>query len=138
MRGSHRWAFYTSRQTGPEYIEWWFDADQLVFDAQTKDQQRVIAWLCFHPSYNNKDMVQASQLSLKATDEMFATEKLPKGYREFAGHTFDSLFSKSLERFAFYNDSANLAKIRHTSTRSRPPSTRSRQHPRSCRHSPRQ
>ena len=37
VRGSHRWAFYTSRQTGPEHIEWWFDADQLLFDAQTKD-----------------------------------------------------------------------------------------------------
>ena len=49
---------------------------------------------------------------MKATDELFAAEKLPKGCGGFSGHSFDSLFSKSLERFAFYNDSANLAKIK--------------------------
>ena len=49
---------------------------------------------------------------MKATDELFAAEKLPKGCKDCYGHSFDSLFSKSLERFAFYNDSANLAKIK--------------------------
>jgi len=111
-RDSHRWTLYTSRQTGPEFVEWWFDADQLIYDAKTKDQQRVTAWLFFHPSYYNKDKVQAWLLIMKATDELFAAEKLPKGCVQFSGHTFDSLFSKSLERFAFYYNSANLAKIK--------------------------
>jgi len=57
--GSHRWAFYSSRQTGPEFIEWVFDANQLIHDIQTKDQQRVFVWLFFHPSYHNKDKIQA-------------------------------------------------------------------------------
>ena len=60
----------------------------------------------------HKDKVQAWLLSMKATDELFAAKKLPKGCKDFYGHSFDSLFSKSLERFAFYNDSANLAKIK--------------------------
>jgi len=49
---------------------------------------------------------------MKATDELFASEKLPKGCNIFSGYSFDSLFEKSLEHFAFYNDSANLVKIK--------------------------
>jgi len=98
--------------TGPELVQWKFDAEQFVYEAQTNDEQRVLAWLFFHPSFRNKDKAQAWLLGMKATDDMFAAEKLPKGCGPFSGHSFDSLFEKSLERFAYYSDSENVTTIK--------------------------
>eukprot|EP00520_Triparma_pacifica_P001364 CAMPEP_0118655510 /NCGR_PEP_ID=MMETSP0785-20121206/12966_1 /TAXON_ID=91992 /ORGANISM="Bolidomonas pacifica, Strain CCMP 1866" /LENGTH=518 /DNA_ID=CAMNT_0006548251 /DNA_START=323 /DNA_END=1875 /DNA_ORIENTATION=- len=63
---SHRWTFYESRQTGSEFYKWYFEASQLVDDADSKDQQRVFAWLYSHPSYLDKDAVKDWLLKLKS------------------------------------------------------------------------
>jgi hypothetical protein len=114
IRSCHRWTFYKSRQTGPDHFQWLFDGDQLISVADAQDEQRVHTWLSIHPSYMNKVKVKAWLLGLKLNDELFKDKekKLPKGCGSKAGHSFSSLFRKSLERYAFFGDEEGLAEIK--------------------------
>ena len=80
---SHRWTFYESRQTGPEYYKCFFEASQLFGGSNTKDQQRVYAWVSWHPNYLDKDAVKDWLLKLKSDGEILGRgdKKLPKGCR---------------------------------------------------------
>jgi hypothetical protein len=106
VQQSHRWTFYASRMTGPELFQWYFDATQLINDAETKEQQRVWVWLFAHPSYLDQDKVKEWLLGLKSDGEILGgvDKKLPKGCGPFTGHSLDTFFTKSLERYAYYND----------------------------------
>ena len=79
---TRRWTFYGSRQTGPEWFKWLFEADTLVGEADTKDQQRVWAWLFAHPRYLDRDKVKEWLLGLKSDGDILGRgdKKLPKGY----------------------------------------------------------
>ena len=106
IQQSHRWTFYASRMTGPEMSKWYFDATQLIHDAETKGQQRVSRLLRAHPSYLDQDKVKEWLLGLKSDGEILSgvDKKLPKGCGGFTGHSLDSFFTKSLERYAYSND----------------------------------
>jgi hypothetical protein len=106
VQQSHRWTFYASRMTGPEFYQWYFDATQLMFDAETKEQQRVYFWLGVHPCYFDQDKVKEWLLGLQSDGEILSgvDKKLPKGCSQFTGHSLDSFFTKSLESYAYYND----------------------------------
>jgi hypothetical protein len=114
VRSSHRWTLYDSRQTGPEAAQWEFDAEQLMYGRETKDEQRVGRWLWAHPSYFDRVKVKAWLLRLKMEDELFEDEekKLPRGVGSKAGHSFSSFFKNSLERYAWYGDDEGLEEIR--------------------------
>ena len=103
---SKRWSFFKSKQTGPEHIMWCFEASQLIYDAETKDQQRAFHWLICHPSYLNQSAVEKWLLSLTSSGEILGRgdKKLPKGCGPFHGHSLDSFFTKSLEKIRYYRD----------------------------------
>jgi hypothetical protein len=105
--------FYESRQTGPEFVQWLFDADQLVNIADTQDEQRAHTWLTIHPAYMNKEKVKYWLLGLKLTDELFMDKdnKLPNGCGSKSRYSFGGFFDESLERYAFFGDEEGLAEI---------------------------
>ena len=110
---SRRWSFFKSKQTGPEHITWCFEASQLIYDAETKDQQRTFHWLICHPTYLNQSAVEKWLLSLTSSGEILGRgdKKLPKGCGPFHGHSLDSFFTKSLEKFRYYRD-AGITSVR--------------------------
>ena len=114
VTSSRRWTFFESRQTGPEFVRWVFSCGQLIFDVETEDQQRVFAWLHFHPSYNSKDDVKEWLLGLDEKRPLFRADdkKLPKGCNEFSGHSIASFFDKSLERYDWYGDEEGLLQVK--------------------------
>jgi hypothetical protein len=114
ITSSHRWTFYSSKWTGPEYFKWWFDASQLIYDANTKDQQRTYCWLLAHPSHLAQDKVKEWLLGLKSDGEILGggDKKIPKGCGGFSGHSLDSFLTKSLQRYAYYKDTESLTLVK--------------------------
>ena len=55
-----------------------------------------------HPSYLSQDKVKEWLLGLKSDGEILGggDKKIPKGCNEFSGHSLDSFFTKSLQRYA--------------------------------------
>jgi len=108
-----RWTFYESRQTGLEFFKWYFEASQLIDDADTKDPQRVFVWLLIHPNYFDKDAVKDWLLKLKSDGEILGmgNKKLPKGCGSRSGHTLESFFSKSLQKFSYYGDVESTTEV---------------------------
>ena len=110
---SHRWTFYESRQTGPEDYKCFFEASQLFGGSNTKDQQRVGAWVFAHPNYLDKDAVKDWLLKLKSDGEILGRgdKKLPKGCDKFSGHSLESFFTKTLEKFPHFGDAESTAEV---------------------------
>ena len=114
---SHRWMWYSNGEwkTGPDYIQWWFEAGQLIFDANTVDQQRVFSFLFYSPTYHSKDAVKPWLLGLKTDTPLLleSDKKLPKGCHMFSGHSLASFFEKSTERanYMFHDDAASQQEI---------------------------
>ncbi|GMI17804.1 hypothetical protein TrLO_g6322 [Triparma laevis f. longispina] len=77
---SRRWTFYESRQTGSEFWKLYFEDSQLLDDTDTKDQQRVWAWLHAHPNYFDKSAVKDWLLGFKSDGKILRRDdnKLPK------------------------------------------------------------
>ena len=111
---SRRSNFYRSRRTPAMFYDWLFDAHQLLYDSNTKDQQRTYIWLETHPKYFAKDKVKAWLLGLKSDGDILGggDKNLPKGCNQFSGHLIDSFFTKSLQRFAWYNDAEGFAQVK--------------------------
>jgi hypothetical protein len=113
---SHRKTWYSSGffKAGSAFVQWTFDAKQLVYDADTVDQQRVRALLSWHPSYNNKEAVKEWLLSLQIATPLLTEpdKKLPKGCAKYAGHSLASFFKRCIERFAFYGNTPELQQVR--------------------------
>jgi hypothetical protein len=114
---SHRTTWYSNGEwkTGPDYIQWWFEARQLMFDANTVDQQRVVSFLFYSPTYHSKDAVKPWLLGLKTDTPLLleSDKKLPKGCLVFSGHSLTSFFEKSTERanYMFHDDAASQQEI---------------------------
>ena len=53
-------------------------------------------------------------LGLESDGEMLGRgdKKIPKGCREFSGHSLDSFFTKSLQRYAYYNDTEGFPLVK--------------------------
>ena len=113
ITSSYRWTFYSSKWTGPEFAKWGFDASQLTYGADTKDQQRVLYILFNHPFYLDKNKVKEWLLGLKSDSDLLGggDKKLPKGCGQFTGHSLDSFFTKSLQRYAYYKDTEGFAQV---------------------------
>jgi hypothetical protein len=111
---SHRKTWYSSKLAGPKIVQWYFDASQLVSDADTVDQQRVKHLLEYHPSYFNEDAAKEWLLSLQVATPLLTApdKKLPKGCVQFAGHSLASVFERLVERFAFYSDTPSQQQVR--------------------------
>mmetsp|Transcript_414 Transcript_414/g.588 ORF Transcript_414/g.588 Transcript_414/m.588 type:complete len:687 (-) Transcript_414:43-2103(-) len=110
---SHRWTFYESRWTGPKFWKWCFEASQLVDGADTKDEQKVFVWLFVHSSYLDKEAVKEWLLGLKSDGKILGggDKKLPKGCGDFSGHSLESFFTKTFQRFAYYGDAESTAEV---------------------------
>ncbi|GMI29865.1 hypothetical protein TeGR_g14601 [Tetraparma gracilis] len=114
---SHRTTWYSNGEfkTGPDYAQWWFEAGQLIEDANTVDQQRVKAFLLFSPTYHSREAVKPWLLGLKTDTPLLleSDKKLPKGCSESTGHSLASFFEKSTERanYMFHNDAASQQEI---------------------------
>lgn len=87
---------------------------QLIFDAETQDQQRVRVWLLAHPTQFDQEKVREWLLGLSSRDDILGRgdKKLPKCCGQFSGHSLDSFFTKSLERYASYNDAKGFAQVK--------------------------
>jgi hypothetical protein len=114
---SHKWTWYSNGEfkTGPDFVQWFFDAGQLVYDANTVDQQRALAFLFFSPTYHSKDAVKPWLLGLKTNTPLLceSDKKLPKGCLVFSGHSLASFFEKSTERanYMFHDDAQSQREI---------------------------
>ncbi|GMI41435.1 hypothetical protein TeGR_g10266 [Tetraparma gracilis] len=114
---SHRWTWYSNGEfkTGPDYVQWWFEAGQLIFDANTVDEQRVLSFLNYSPTYHSKDAVKPWLLGLKTDTPLLleSDKKLPKGCLMFSGHSLTSFFEKSTKRanYMFHDDAASQQEI---------------------------
>ena len=114
ITSSHRWTFYSSKWTGPDAIKWEFDAGQLLHGTDTKDQQRTVCWLLCHPNYLDQEKVKEWLLGLKSDGEILCgcDNKIPIGCGPVTGHTLDSFFTKSLQRYAHYNDTEGFPLVK--------------------------
>mmetsp|Transcript_16944 Transcript_16944/g.34881 ORF Transcript_16944/g.34881 Transcript_16944/m.34881 type:complete len:667 (+) Transcript_16944:181-2181(+) len=103
---SHRWTFYESKETGPEHHKWEFRASQLLNDADTKDQQRLLVFLSVHVNYLDKDDVAKWLLELTSDGDILGRgdKKLPKGCGSFSRHSLESFFEKSLQKLPYFGD----------------------------------
>jgi hypothetical protein len=114
---SHRKMWYRNGEwkTGPDYIQWWFEAGQLVEGANTVDQQRAYTFLWFAPTYHSKDAVKPWLLGLKTNTPLLleSDKKLPKGCAMFTGHSLASFFQKCTQRanYMFHDDAASQQEI---------------------------
>ncbi|GMI29742.1 hypothetical protein TeGR_g405 [Tetraparma gracilis] len=114
---SHKrtWCSNGEFETGPDCAQWAFEARQLIYDANTVDQQRVMAFLAWSPTYHSKDAVKPWLLGLKTNTPLLleSDKKLPKGCSEFTGHSLASFFEKSTERanYMFHDDAASRREI---------------------------
>ncbi|GMI05781.1 hypothetical protein TrRE_jg10106 [Triparma retinervis] len=72
-----------------------------------RGQLRARIFLFCHKSYLDKERVKEWLLSLESSGSLLGglDKKLPKGCGEFTGHSLDSFFSKSLDRYARLNGS---------------------------------
>jgi hypothetical protein len=112
---SHRKTWYSGKfKAGAEFVQWVFEAKQLVYEADTVDQQRVRTLLTWHPSYSNKEAVNEWLLSLQIATPLLTEpdKKLPKGCAKFTGHSLASVFERLIECFAFYGDTPELQQVR--------------------------
>jgi hypothetical protein len=103
---SHRWTWYSYREfrTGPEEMQLAFLAEQLLFAAETKDEQRAYQWVAAHPSYYRKEPVTDWLLSLDADTILFARsdKKLPRGTNGIAGNSLKWFFDESIARIRYF------------------------------------
>jgi hypothetical protein len=111
---SHRKTWYSSKLTGPEFVQWIFEAKHIFNDADTVDQQRVRFVLHYHPSYHSKAAVKEWLLSFQIATPLLteSDKKLPKGCDRFTGHSLASVLERLVERFAFYGDTPELQQVR--------------------------
>ena len=114
VTSSRRWTFYSSKWTGPDFFKWFFDAFHLVDDADMKDHQRTVCWLITHPSYLSQEEVKEWLLGLKSDGDILGggDKKIPKGCSDFSGHSLDSFLTKSLQRYAYYNDTEGFPLVK--------------------------
>lgn len=107
---AHKWTWYSNKlfKNGPEYAQWLFGGTHLTFDCETVDQQRVVAWIWFHPSYLRQDAVKEWLLGLTVDTPLLKEdgECLPDGCFYYSGHSLGSFLAKNQVRYAFYGDPA--------------------------------
>jgi hypothetical protein len=106
---SCRWSWYSHSSefnTGPEGVQWWFAAKQLINAAETVNEQRTHAVLSSHPSWLDKEAVSDWLLSLAADALLFAREdkRLPPGCGSYAGHSLQSAFDRFIPRVGYHYD----------------------------------
>jgi hypothetical protein len=131
-RDSHRWTFYESRHTGPEYFSRAFvdesleegqdreelgiksNASLLVADCHSLDHLRCWYAVEFHPSFLDKDGVKRWLLNLRSDNVLFAREdrKLPYGCADVTGFSLEGFFDKVLENYSWHGDDEGVERIK--------------------------
>jgi hypothetical protein len=112
-RETRRCTFYSSQMSSAGYAQWMFDGQQLTYDAEILDHQRVHLWAGYHPSMLNVKSVKQWILSLSIDSELLSgvDKKLPRGCHRASGMDIEEFFRRCVQRYGFYGDAEGLRDI---------------------------
>ncbi|GMH62213.1 hypothetical protein TrST_g5494 [Triparma strigata] len=91
---SHRWQYYSTRETGREHIARFMTGEFLTYNYKSVDEQAFSMVVGVHPAFTAVSTTADWLLTLNKTSSLFEGDSLPKSMGAESGLSFEKSFEK--------------------------------------------